>query len=131
MKKVIPPVIVGIIVVFIGSFVITDFNLYDIYPHIDKFFHVAGGFIVAWFFSQYWITKLGQFSNFERFIILIAMAALVGFVWEVGEFSTSQPPLVNHQLLRHYIYGGNLTDTLGDLMADVFGAAVLGLFARK
>ena len=126
-RKVLNPVVVGLAVIFLGAFVFTFFNIYDFVPHLDKVFHVSGGFIVAWFFSNLWGDKLKGFNKFQRLILFMSLAALVGFFWEVMEYSTSQPPFVSHQLLRHYIYGGNLNDTLGDIMADVFGSALFGL----
>ncbi len=132
MKKIFSvPFVVGLLVIFAGTFLITYFNLYHNYPHLDKALHVAGGFIVAWFFGRYWKDNFKGFGDVDRFFILIGMAAFIGFAWEVMEFSTSLSPFVHHQLLRHYIYGGNLIDTLGDLMADCFGAAMYGFLTRK
>lgn len=131
MKKYSAPFIAGLAVIFIGSFIVTAFNLYDMYPHLDKVFHVSGGFIVAWFFGRYLQDKLTVFTQFERFVILVALGAMIGVFWELGEFSTSIPPLAHHPLLQHYLYIGDLRDTLGDLVADSFGAALYALFSWK
>lgn len=125
------PIIAGFVVMFLGTFIITYFNLYNTYPHLDKFLHTAGGFIVAWFFVVYWSDKLGAYSRFERLILCTAMAALVGFFWEVAEYSTSFPAFADYPILRHYLYAGSLLDTLGDFMADIFGAAMFALFFRR
>ena len=129
-RKVLKPFITGLLVIFLGSFIVTDFNLYDTFPHIDKLFHVTGGFIVAWFFAVLWVGYLKQASPFQRFLILIAIATLVGVFWEIAEYSTSVQPLSNFSLLHHYIYIGDITDTLGDLLADMFGAALAVLILR-
>ncbi len=129
-RKALTPFIIGLAVIFLGAFVFTFFNIYDSFPHLDKVFHISGGIIIAWFFSNLWSEKFKGFDKFQRVIIFMALGVLVGFFWEIMEYSTSQPPLVSHELLRYYIYGGNLTDTLGDLVADVFGGALFGLLKR-
>ncbi len=129
-SKTTKPFLAGLIVLFLGSFVVTFFNLYDTFPYIDKVFHVTGGFIVAWFFDRFWSEKLNVFHKLEHLVVLVAITALVGFFWEIAEFSTSIPPFVDNILLRHYFYGGSLVDTLGDLTADIFGAVLFYLFKR-
>lgn len=129
-RKTIKPLVAGLVVLFLGTFIATFLNLFDYFPHIDKLFHITGGFIVAWFFSDLWVDELKGLNQFQRVIIFMALGALVGFFWEIMEYTTSKPPFVSNQLLRHYIYGGDLTDTLGDLMADVFGGALFGFFKR-
>lgn len=129
-RKALNPFIIGLAVLFLGTFVFTFFDIYGLFPHLDKVFHVLGGFIVAWFLGTFWEDNLKGLNQFQRIIVFMALATLAGFFWEVMEYATSQPPFVYNQLLRHYIYGGNLTDTLGDLMADVFGGALFGFFKR-
>lgn len=125
------PFITGLAIIFLGTFIITFFNLYSIFPHLDKVLHASGGFVTAWFFARYWQDKFRTFSSLDHFLILMAITALVGVVWELAEFSTSIPPLANHKLLQHYLYIGSLTDTLGDLVADIFGAAICAILFRK
>lgn len=120
------PIIVGLIIIVTGSFIATKLGLYDAVPHIDKLFHVAAGIVIAWYFNVLWKDELKVFGPFERVFIMLAMGALIGYFWELIEYSTAQYPLDQLHTLRHYLYGGDLTDTLGDLIADVFGA---GLFA--
>ena len=131
MSRIRTPLIVGLCVIFLGTFVITFFDLYSFFPHLDKILHVSGGFLTAWFFARYWQDKFGTFSSLDRFLMLLAITALVGVLWELAEFSTSIPPLAHHKLLRHYLYIGSLIDTLDDLVADIFGAALCALLLRK
>ena len=126
-RKALKPFLAGLIVLFLGSFVVTYFNIYDYFPYIDKLFHIAGGFIVAWFFAVLWTDYLKQASLFQRFVTLLGVAALVGVFWEVAEYSTSIPPLSNFSLLHKYLYIGSLVDSLGDLMLDILGAALAAL----
>ena len=125
MHRVSKPLIVGIAVIFFGSIIVTEFKLYELIPHIDKMFHVGGGFIVAWFFIRLWTDHFKSFKKFQSFIISLSLAALVGYLWELAEYSTSLPIFTNYPIFSHYLYIGSITDTLGDLFADMFGA---GLF---
>ncbi len=127
MRRTIKPFLAGLAVIFLGSFVAAFFNLYDTFPHIDKIFHIASGFIIAWFFSNLWEDNFKGFNRFQRVIMFMALAGLIGFFWEVLEYSTSTSLFTHYQLIRHYFYGGDLTDTLGDLLADVLGGAIFGL----
>ena len=120
------PIIVGLLIVTVGAYVATHFGLYDTFPHLDKIFHTAGGMVVAWYFSVLWEDQLKGFGPFERVLVFMAMGALIGYFWELAEYSTGQYPLAQFHALHSYLYGGDVTDTLGDLIADVFGA---GLFA--
>ena len=129
-NKTIKPFLAGLTVIFLGTFVVTFFGIYDTIPYIDKFFHVAGGFVIAWFFSNYWGDDLKELSKFQRLFILMALASFIGSFWEVMEYSTSTSFFEDNQLIRHYIYGGDLFDTLADIMADISGAAILFLFKR-
>jgi len=122
------PLIVGLVFIFSSVFVVTFFYLYSIIPHLDKGLHVIGGFIVVWFFSQFWFEKLKTFSHKECLLIFMSLAALVGFFWEVAEFSTAFPPLVDWGPLKNYLYIGSLVDTLGDFTANILGAALFSLF---
>ena len=129
-RKIIKPFLAGLAVIFLGSFIVTDFNLYDTFPHIDKLFHVSGGFIVAWFFAVLWVDYLRQASPFQRFLTLVSVAVFVGVFWEIAEYSTSVYPLSGSSLIQHYLYIGDIVDTLGDLLADMFGAALAALILR-
>lgn len=108
---------------------VTYFNFYNAFPHLDKVLHVSGGFIVAWFFTRLWLglERIEIFNKFEYLVLCIALAAMVGFFWELMEYTASVPPLEQYYWIHHYIYIGNVTDTLGDLLADIFGGALFGL----
>ncbi len=110
-----------------GIVLATKFDIYSAIPHFDKILHISGGFIVAWFFARFFQKDLAGVSRFHRFLILVAMAGLVGLIWEFAEFSSSfLAP--SHPLLHKYFYGGDLIDTLTDLMADLAGGILYALF---
>jgi hypothetical protein len=126
-QKLLKPVVLGLVIIFFGSFLFTYAHIYDSWPHLDKIFHTTAGFTIAWFFSIFWAEELKSFNKFQRFIIFMGLAAMVGVIWEIMEFTTSLPPFVYHPVLRHYVFGGDVADTLGDLVADIFGASLFGL----
>lgn len=125
MKKYVPPFLTGVSVIVIS--ILTSAAFYARFPHFDKIYHVSGGFIVAWFFAMYWRGRLAELKPFDKFVIFTASAALIGLIWELTEFSTGVPPLSHYPIIHHYMYIGDLVDTLGDLVADVLGGALFGL----
>jgi hypothetical protein len=131
LKRLTLPFIIGLCVIFFGSFIVTFFNLYITYPYIDKLLHISGGFIAVWFFSRLWKNKLIGFSTNKQLVLCIAFVVIVGLFWELMEYSTSVPPLINYPSLQRYIYIGSITDTLGDLLADIFGGSLFSIFISR
>ena len=127
MRRLLTPFVTGVLVMVFGIFVATAFHLYAI-PHFDKALHVTGGLIVAWFFSIFFKKDLVGVSWFHRFLILVAMAGLVGLLWEFAEFGSSFLAPA-HPILHRYFFGGDLTDTLTDLMSDLVGGMLYTLFS--
>ena len=120
------PVISGLVIIFIGTFLVAWIDLYKYFTHLDKIFHLSGGFVVAWFTSIYFNKEITQSSKFKKFIILTAAVCLVGVLWEFSEYISSVyfswlPGLIK------YVYIGDLKDTLGDLSADIAGGFILVL----
>lgn len=125
MKKYFNCILTGVVVLVLGILVANYFNIYASVPHFDKLLHFFGGFIVAWFFSIFFAKDLNGISRFKKFLILMAMAALIGLFWEFAEYLSN---LYSAPLLKHFFYGGDLRDTLTDLLSDVIGGAIFGLF---
>ena len=92
-------------------------------PHFDKVLHVGGGVVVAWFFYRYLGNYLNSFSHFKQFLILVAMTALVGLIWEFAEYG-ARFIATSHPVIYQYFHGGDLKDTLGDLLADLIGGVL-------
>ena len=102
-------------------FISTHFQLYDKVFHFDKIMHFTGGFVVAWFF----ITILGKELRTNRAIlvlILISLTTFVGVLWEFTEFLSGEHLKDKLPWIGRYFYGGNLKDTLLDLLFDMMGA---------
>jgi uncharacterized membrane protein YjdF len=114
------PLIVGCSVIFLGIFVAEWIGLYTELPGVDKLFHFAGGFIVAWFALALLQDDIMPLSSWRQALILTSVACLIGVVWEFAEY-TATLARTAHPLVYQYFHGGDLTDTLGDILADILG----------
>lgn len=125
MKKYLVNILTGVTVLVLGILIANYFNIYSLIPHFDKLLHFLGGFIVAWFFSIFFANDLAGFSRFKRLLILAAMTALIGVFWEFAEYLSN---VYSSPLLKHFFFGGSLSDTLTDLLSDIIGGVIFGLF---
>lgn len=121
------PGIIGITFGLLTIFLVGSLNLYQRINHLDKIFHIVGGFLIAWFFIDYF-DELKTSDKLKRLIICLAGAALISLVWEFAEHFSSVYGPTHFPWIYHYFYGGNLVDTLHDLIADLSGALLFGLF---
>ncbi len=122
-------IILGILLLIVAIFVGTYFGIYDKVPHFDKVLHLVGGAIVAWFFSDWFLWEY-KLTRFQKIILMVAGAALVGTLWEFAERLSSIYSPGRFPLLYKYFYGGDLNDTLGDLAADLVGAFTFSVFKK-
>ena len=90
--------------------------------HIDKLMHLTGGLAVAWLALAFFAHHLDRLPGFERFLIVVSTVALAGVLWEFAEYLGQFFPTISH-----YLSGGDLADTLGDLASDLFGAFLVSL----
>ena len=121
------PVMVGFVVLFVAVFITERFNLYDV-KYFDKLMHLSGGIISAWFFSIFFRKELNASSKLKAAIILVSTAGLVGILWEFTEYFSSVYVSQVAPALARYMYIGDLTDTLGDILLDLTGGFGFGLF---
>ena len=124
------PVLVGILLVFCGIFVGEYYALYYRIPLFDKVLHVAGGAVAAWFVLALLQEELTHLNWWKQLLILVSVTTFIGVVWEWAEYlanftRTSAP------WLYHFFHGGNLSDTLSDLVADVAGGLAMTLWALR
>jgi uncharacterized membrane protein YjdF len=122
------PVLAGLLLIVIGIFVGEYFSLYYRIPQFDKILHTAGGAVAAWFILALIQDELVHMRWWKQMVIIVSVAAFIGVAWEWAEYCagltrTSLPALY------HYFHGGDLADTLGDLVADTSGALALTVWA--
>ncbi len=117
----IAPVSVGLVLVLIA---VVFGNIFNIIPGSDRLFHFGEGFAIAMFAQIYFINDLKSVSRFKKFLLLTGIVAIYGVLWEFIEYLPRLIPPGPFANIKHYIYGGDLSDTLGDLLADGLGAVV-------
>jgi len=115
---------------FLGIFVGEYYEFYYRIPHFDKVLHFAGGIIATWFVLALMQNEVTRMKWWKQALIFISVTVFIGVVWEWAEYlgnmtKTSAP------WFYHYFSGGNLADTLSDLIADTAGAIVATIWALK
>ena len=122
------PLLFGLIVIAIGIFFGEYFGLYDHIPHFDKILHLTGGIIAGWLAFAFLHDDIRKAPRSRQALIVVGMACLIGVLWEFAEYAGN---FTRHTypLLYHYFHGGNLADTLGDLVADISGATLFAFWA--
>ncbi len=125
-KKLRLPMFIGIGVILIAVFPSEWFGWFRIY-FFDKVLHLSGGIISAWFFSIFFRKELGATPKFKAVIIVVSISSLVGVFWEFSEYISSVYVSQIAPVIAHYMYIGDLTDTLGDILFDLIGGWVFAL----
>ena len=113
------PVLWGIILLIVAILFGEMFSLYYRFAWLDTAFHAIGGFLLAWYMWR-WTADVAMPSGM-RMLVILALALGVGVVWEWAEYLSSFSRESIPTLYR-YFHGGNLADTLKDLVADSLGA---------
>jgi hypothetical protein len=107
--------------VFASMFAGEVFGLYGrIWPW-DDWMHFASGTLIA-IGVVLWLTILRsrgvKLPLWLQSYMILATVALVAVLWELAEFTSDK-------LFGTFSQGGNLTDTMFDLLYDVCGAAII------
>ncbi len=112
------------IIILVGIFFGEYYRFYDRIPHFDKALHVLGGLTAAWILDYFFFEEIKHMSAMRIVLVLVAGACLVGVLWEFAEYASN---FTSHTypLWYHYFHGGDLADTIGDLVADISGATLL------
>ena len=113
------PVLWGIILLIVAILFGEMFSLYYRFAWLDTAFHAIGGFLLAWYMWRWTADVAMPFDM--RMLVILSLAVAVGVVWEWAEYLSSFSRESIPTLYR-YFHGGNLADTLKDLVADSLGA---------
>ena len=129
------PLFAGFVLLFIGTFVLGEYKLEQVFPQFDKALHVTGGIISAWLVYIHYRHVHIHLELPQLRLLIVAGVALIGVIWEFTENLSFNYGSLISPLLAKYFYGGDLTDTLGDLGADLLGAfiftLVVGLYKKR
>jgi uncharacterized membrane protein YjdF len=128
------PAIVAIVVVLLFGVIPSGATQWYLrYPYFDKLLHLAGGFAIAWFIAIFFRRDIKRGSFSGALIIIVGGVLLVGFAWELAEYLSNvlfKDAVDGIQAtIWRYFHGGDLPDTLLDMVADIVGALMLaGIF---
>jgi len=124
------PWIVGVLVIFAGIFVARWIGFYFWFENADTLMHTIGGIVAAWIAASLLNGHLATLPRWKRGAVIISVAVTIGVAWELAEYGVA---LARDSLpsVYPYFHGGNLPDTLTDLCADAFGAAIFSIIESK
>lgn len=107
---------------FLAQVLAQEFDIYWIYPSFDIPMHFLGGVCLGWLSVWFTIRFLGIKALFSyAFLLIIALVTLFGgLVWEVFEFGLDKWLILKLQ--------PSLIDTMLDLVMDLLGAYVVGIW---
>jgi len=99
------------------------FLAYKSWPSFDVPMHLAGGLAIAYFFHVASIQGsalgvLGSWHRTSHALLVFGWTAVAAIVWEFAEFTSDR-------FLGTRMQGGDLTDTLKDLLLGLIGGAGL------
>lgn len=83
---------------------------------------------MAWLALALLQNDITHLPAWKQFLIVISVATFVGVVWELAEYVSSFSKESIPTLFR-YFSGGDLVDTLGDLVADIVGGSAFAFWA--
>ena len=103
----------------------------------DFLVHITSGIVLMclmiWLIQNYQSFHIIHGSFKQKFFILIAIMALIGIVWELGEFAhDSYRIYMLHEDLRHpnTMDQPSNADTMGDMFANLCGGSLALLVGR-
>ncbi len=124
------PVFAGFLLVFVGLYVSEQLGLYYSIPFFDKVMHFVGGMIAAWFVLALMQEEITHMRWWKQAIIIVSVTAFIGVIWEWAEYLSNYTRATAPWFYR-YFSGGNLVDTLGDLVADTVGGLAITIWALR
>ena len=116
------PIITAVVFIVIVVFIVGFFDLYEAIPYLDKIFHFLGGAIAGWVGVELYRSKKESLGSWIYFLSVISFAVSIGVLWEYAEYLSSVYSPDYFPSILKYFYGGGISDTLGDLVADTIGA---------
>ena len=118
------PILFGLVVFIFGVFVSSSLGWYFLFPGIDKVFHFLGGVAVGWFFLIYFSLPVWSMPKFKKVLIAVGCTCLVAVCWEYAERLSALYSPQYAPWLYHWFQGGDLNDTLLDVLAGMGGSFV-------
>jgi uncharacterized membrane protein YjdF len=128
--RIAPPLLFAALVFFVGIFLSGTYDLYSYWEHFDTVMHALGGLAAAWIGLVLLQREIVHLPFWKQVLIFVSFATLAGVLWEFAEYLGDVWQDVVPWIHR-WLTGGDLTDTITDLAADIVGALVLSFWALK
>ena len=122
------PLILGLLVLFVGIFVGEQWGLYYAIPNFDKVLHTLGGLAIAWMAMAIFQDDIKQLPWYKQLVLIVSLTIMVGVLWEFAEFSAGFTRS-SWPWLYHWFHGGDMADTISDLVADLSGGTLFAAWA--
>ena len=124
--------ILSVCSLFAVHLIATSNDWYRSLAWIDVPAHFLGGVMAAALFYWFFYKNPSCFDTARSFWVTLALVvgwvSLVGVLWEFTEFLYDLGIATYSLSLKTLQFG--LTDTLGDLLSDLFGGLALAIFVR-
>lgn len=106
--------------IFLLNKIANSFYWYSAIPQFDMLMHTLGGIFIAIWGTAILLPALKDMKPIAWLVILPALVLIVGFLWEVFEFSV--------QGIMHLETLANIPDSLSDMVCDLFGGFLGSIF---
>lgn len=113
-SRIFSTLLIGVALVLMATLVLKDVPESTSWFTLDTIFHILGGMFAFW-------CGLLVFDNKWHVFFL---ALIIGLGWELAEYTSSVFGPNYWPSIYPYYHGGGTVDTLHDLVADIFGAAL-------
>jgi len=124
--KIVFPILVGCIVLFVGIYVSGRLAFYEDFPYFDSVMHVLGGAVIGWLVLAYASVK-GRPTPSLGLVLFIAI--IIGLFWELAEYTSGLT--MQGTVVYKYFHGSGRLDTLSDLAMAVLGATIAFILHPK
>jgi uncharacterized membrane protein YjdF len=122
------PLLLGIFLVVAGIFASGQWELYYRLPWYDKTMHLLGGITAAWLALALLQDELTHLRAWKQLVIIVSVTLAIGIAWEWAEYASTLTRAHTPWLYR-WFHGGDLPDTLADLIADAIGGVLMTAWA--
>ena len=106
--------------IFFLNKIANSFYWYSAMPQFDMVMHTLGGIFIAIWSGALIFESFRDTKPVVWIIVLCASVLIVGFLWEVFEFSV--------QGIVHLETLANIPDSISDMVCDLFGGVIGSIF---
>ena len=124
-RAILNPLLTALIFTGLTIFLTGYFGLYNFVPYLDKIFHFFDGGIIAWLVIEFWRYQRHNFRPQIHWPVIMIAVLVVGLTWELAEHLSSLYSPKYLPWFMKYFYGGDIVDTVGDVVSDLAGAFVI------